>query len=255
MPRFRRKLSKSRIYHVMVRGNERKDLFLDNDDREKFIDILYKKKTENEYDLYAYCLMSNHVHLLIRECSNEIARIMKRINTSYACYFNKKYDRIGHVFQDRYKSEVIESERHLLAAVRYIHNNPVKAGLVRSASQYKWSSYNIYADLESHSKTVDKDMVLGIFTENKQRAKELFIEFSKQETDDTFIDYTEDKDMDFTLLNRKETEAYLDNLLVERNLKKENLRGINPSMRSEIIKELRSKSALSIREMAGVLGL
>jgi REP element-mobilizing transposase RayT len=87
--------------------------------------------------------MDNHVHLLINEGDDEIGKIMKRINISYSYYFNKKYGRIGHLFQDRFKSEGIDSDAYLLSVVRYIHNNPVKAGLVKNIEEYKWSSYII----------------------------------------------------------------------------------------------------------------
>lgn len=88
--------------------------------------------------------MDNHVHLLMSEGTEEISKIMKRINVSYAYYFNQKYGRIGHLFQDRFKSEGIEDDTYLLAATRYIHNNPVRANIVKHAGEYKWSSYGIY---------------------------------------------------------------------------------------------------------------
>ena len=110
MPRQVRQISKSQIYHVITRGNERRNIFLDDEDKKRFMDILCEKKRDKEYVLYAFCLMDNHVHLIIREGTDTISRIMKRINTGYAYYFNKKYKRVGHVFQDRFKSEAIESE-------------------------------------------------------------------------------------------------------------------------------------------------
>lgn len=90
MPRQMRKLSESKIYHVMIRGNEKKDIFLDDEDREEFLRIISKKNKEKNWYIYAYCLMNNHVHLLINEGLDTIARIMQRVNISYAFYFNKK---------------------------------------------------------------------------------------------------------------------------------------------------------------------
>lgn len=146
MPRQRREISKTSVYHIMMRGNEKKDIFIDEEDKMKFIDILIEKKQDEAYYLYAYCLMNNHVHLIIKEGKDELSRIMKRINISYAHYFNDKYDRVGHIFQDRFRSEAIESEAYLLSAIRYIHMNPVKANVVKETSQYSWSSYNLYID-------------------------------------------------------------------------------------------------------------
>ncbi|SMD17567.1 transposase, partial [Sporomusa malonica] len=107
MPRQQRKKSNSGYYHVMIRGNDRKNIFLDEEDKQNFIEILYQKKQENIYLLHAFCLMDNHVHLMLQEGEVNIANIMKRINISYVHYFNKKYKKIGHLFQDRFKSEGI----------------------------------------------------------------------------------------------------------------------------------------------------
>ena len=119
--------------------------------------------------------MENHVHFIIFEGSDDLSRIMKRINTSYAYYFNKKYQRVGHVFQDRFRSEAIEKENYLLAALRYIHNNPVKAGIVSHPSQYQWSSCG-YVDGNSPISIVDRDTVLVLLLRQDDAIKE-FIEF------------------------------------------------------------------------------
>jgi putative transposase len=193
MPRVARKLSESKTYHVMIRGNERKDIFHDDEDKSRFIDILYEKNKAKKYAVYAYCLMDNHVHLLINEGNDEISRIMKRINVSYAYYFNKKYGRIGHLFQDRFKSEVIEDETYLLAVVRYIHNNPVEAGKVGQVRDYNWSSFDLYINQNSDkADVIEKDLILEMFSQDRSRAVELFLEYSKQENEDSFIDVKEE---------------------------------------------------------------
>ena len=104
MPRVSRKLSRSKVYHVMVRGNERKKIFIDDEDRERFISTIREKNKERKFLVYAFCLMDNHIHLLINEGQDQITKIMQRIGVSYAYYFNKKYKRTGHLFQDRFKS-------------------------------------------------------------------------------------------------------------------------------------------------------
>lgn len=128
----------------MMRGNERKDIFLDNYDRDRFLEIISQKKGNGRFSLHAYCLMSNHIHLMLSEGSEEIGQIIKRIAVSYAQYFNRKNKRTGHLFQDRFRSEVIEDERYILSLLRYIHQNPIKAGLAKSAADYRWSSHNEY---------------------------------------------------------------------------------------------------------------
>lgn len=128
----------------MLRGNDKRTIFIDNEDRKRFISTLFEKAAEENIRIYAYCLMSNHVHLLLHEKDANIARLMKRINVSFVYYFNKKYKRVGHLFQDRFKSEIVDNDNYLLAAVRYIHNNPAKAGMVSLPEKYLWSSYNDY---------------------------------------------------------------------------------------------------------------
>ena len=258
MPRLQRKRSKSSMYHIMIRGNERKSLFLDDDDRERFVDILYEKKKKGEYELFAYCLMDNHVHLLIKEGKDEIARIMKRINTSYAYYFNKKYKRIGHVFQDRYKSEVIENEGYLLAAVRYIHNNPVKAGLTRDALGYRWSSYRAYLSRRVYDNNiVDTKTILQIFSENEETARKKFMEFTSQESYHHFIEYVEEEQQDKKIiLSYKDAKEFVQRFLEGRKLTKGALKErINAGIRNELIKTLKDSSTLSIREIAAILEL
>ncbi|MHB8918486.1 MAG: REP-associated tyrosine transposase, partial [Desulfocucumaceae bacterium] len=194
MPRVSRKLSKTGIYHVMLRGNERRKIFLCDEDRKRFIDILREKGREKEFSVLAYCLMDNHVHLLISEGKDQINRVMKRIGVSYVYYFNKKYKRTGHLFQDRFKSEPIKDDRHLLAAVRYIQNNPVKANMVEEPAQYQWSSYREYlGNKNSERGLTDRDFILKMLSENEEHAIKQFIKFSKEQAKDEFIDIKEEK--------------------------------------------------------------
>ena len=104
MPRYPRRYSKTGIYHIMLRGNERKDIFVDKQDKKKFIMTVIQKKANEAFKLYAYCIMDNHLHLVIKEQNEPISQIVKKITTSYAYYFNNKYKRVGHLFQDRYRS-------------------------------------------------------------------------------------------------------------------------------------------------------
>jgi len=176
LPRYARKVSESNIYHIMIRGNERKNIFNDFDDKLRFIDTLKRMKEKNEYELYTYCLMDNHVHLLMKELKDPIHRSMKRIQVSYSYYFNKKYQRIGHLFQDRYKSEVIATDEYLLECARYIHNNPVKAEIVNAVTEYQWSSFKDFIGLNNNTnRIVEIDMILGIYSTNREKAILQFI--------------------------------------------------------------------------------
>ncbi len=190
MPRRSRNVSKSGIYHVMIRGNERKEIFSNDEDRVRFLGTLAEKKKDGEYILYAYCLMDNHVYLVIKEGKDSISRIMKRINTSYAYYYNKKYDRVGHVFQDRYQSEAVENDGYLITVIRYVHNNPVKAGICRNAAQYSWSSYNLYISL-NNSRLIECNEILEIFSNKKEKSIQLFIDHTNEFNHDLYIDIEE----------------------------------------------------------------
>jgi len=256
MPRYQRRISSSGVYHVMIRGNEKKEIFFENNDRKKFIEILSIKKRENQFELYSYCLMDNHVHLIINELNDSIAHIMKSINVSYVFYFNKKYRRVGHLFQDRFKSEVIENDAYLLSATRYIHRNPVKAGIVDSPNAYEWSSFTEYVDLKNTNKLTDTEFILNMLSENREIALEKFINFSSSSTDDkNFIDVEEDSE-----INTREDAvnfviSYLSNKgIVYEDVRKEK-RKIKGTVKHDLIKELHIRSNLSSREIGEVLGL
>ena len=153
MPRQSRKNSGTGIYHVMLRGINRQNIFEDSDDYFKFIKLLHQSvhpKDELGLELpplclyYAYCLMPNHVHLLIRESQESIASVIKRIAIAYASYFNRKYERIGHLFQDRFKSETVDDMAYFITLIRYIHQNPLAAGIIQKVEDYAWSSWTDY---------------------------------------------------------------------------------------------------------------
>ena len=143
MARAARKKCESGYYHVIMRGTDRQNIFEDNEDRYRFLDTLKRYKAEMGFEIHSYCLMGNHVHLLVKDIKDELDLIMKKIAVSYAYYFNQKYDRVGHLFQDRYKSEPVEDDEYFLTVVRYILQNPQKAGISRS-DKYMWSSYREY---------------------------------------------------------------------------------------------------------------
>ena len=131
--------------HIIVRGIGKQILFEDQSDNEQYLYYLKKYAEQESISILAYCLMDNHVHILVRDTQRAISVFMKKIGVSYAQYYNRKYERTGHLFQDRYKSENITDDAYLLSAFRYILNNPEKAGICEAA-EYRWSSYHEYGE-------------------------------------------------------------------------------------------------------------
>jgi len=181
MPRVSRKKSQSKIYHIMLRGINQQSIFEDDGDYDKFMDILSTYKRDIGYEIYAYCLMGNHVHLLMKEGKEEISNTVKRIGTSYVHWYNWQYDRKGHLFQDRFKSEAVENDTYLLTALRYVHQNPVKAGLAKNCADYKWSSYIEYIGKEE---ITDTGFICEMFDKNRDKAIQRFIKFNNETSDD-----------------------------------------------------------------------
>lgn len=179
MPRQARKKSESGIYHVILRGINRQQIFEDKDDSNKFIEILKKCKTLSEFKLFAYCLMGNHIHLLIKEEKEPTEKIFKRICSRYVYWYNVKYQRVGHLFQDRFKSEPVENDSYFLTVIRYIHQNPVKAGLCKNIKDYKYSSY---AEYISNSQIVDTDFVFDMIS------KKEFEQYNNTENEDRCLE-------------------------------------------------------------------
>ena len=178
MPRQARTISENGYYHVINRGIGKQILFEDEDDYQRFLDTLKRYTEEEHFELICYCLMENHFHLLIHTTTG-LDRIMKRVCCSYAYYYNEKYGRTGHLFQERYRSEPIVDDKQLLAAVRYIHNNPQKAGICRREA-YAWSSWREYA---KKATMVVPDLVFGI-----AGGAEAFLAFSESADEGKFLE-------------------------------------------------------------------
>ena len=143
MPRRARSMRDSDYMHVIVRGIGKQLLFEEPNDYRHYLNRLERYCLQTKVKVIAYCLMENHVHLLLNGKSSAVALLMKKIGVSYSAYFNRKYDRVGHLFQDRYLSEPVENEKYLLTVFRYILQNPQNAGICQ-ASGYPWSSYPFY---------------------------------------------------------------------------------------------------------------
>jgi len=128
------------LHHVIVRGNERRPIFRDDDDRTGYLVRLERYRARFQFHLLAYCLMTDHVHLAIRTGIAPLAKVMQSLLTSYTQFFNRRHDRVGHLFQGRYKAFLVEEERYFLALLRYIHVNPVSARMCARPEQHPWSS-------------------------------------------------------------------------------------------------------------------
>jgi hypothetical protein len=129
----------------MVQGINKEEIFKTEDNKEKYIELLKKYYKEFKIDIIAYCIMDNHVHMLLYANDiKQISNFMKNINSIYAMYYNKKTDRVGYVFRNRFKSVPIMDRKQLYTCIKYIHMNPVKAGKVKEESDYRYSSYNDY---------------------------------------------------------------------------------------------------------------
>ena len=153
MPRRARKSGVTGVYHVMLRGINRNVIFHDEQDFRKFIKVLQMHAHPVDNDgiekepscyIYAYCLMSNHVHLLVQEHDKTLSELMKSIGISFVSYVNKRYDRCGPLFQDRFLSEPVDDVGYFIKLLRYIHQNPLKAGMVNGLDEYPWSSWQEY---------------------------------------------------------------------------------------------------------------
>lgn len=176
MPRVKREISESGVYHVMVRGINQSQLFYDDEDRDAFLERLERYKDECGLGVYAWCLMGNHVHILLREGSVDLSSVMKRLLLSYSHYFNQKYDRCGYLYQDRYKRKPVDGDSYLLAAVRYIHRNPLEIG-------EPIDSYTSYGNYMGEPGVVDTGFVLGVLDEDPAKARRLFKELVEEEDD------------------------------------------------------------------------
>jgi len=251
MPRGPRIISASGIYHIMFRGINRMDILIDDQDNEKFLDILQNMNENREYETYAYCLMKNHIHLLIKEVNDPISRTMKRIGVSYSYYFNNKYQRVGHVFQDRYRSESIENERYLLACLRYIHNNPVKAQLVDDPYKYRWSSYKEYIDNGFGSAVVNSRFILECFSKDEKEAVKAFQNFSQsKEGNEIFLDYDDEEQTE------KDKISSIESILKKYNLSIDNIANCtDKTMFNEAIKELKELKNISVRQLSRILSI
>jgi putative transposase len=173
MPTPKRVWNPGFSYHVTTRGNRKSDIFLDKNDYNMYLKLLkdcFDFYVEDQYELICYCLMSNHVHLLIKTCNKPLEFFMRRLNSMYTKYFNKKYDYSGHLFQGKYHCELIMDNIQMLEASRYIHLNPFRAKMVQSPEEYGYSSYSTYIGLHSEENLIlSHNIILDHFYGDKNK--------------------------------------------------------------------------------------
>jgi len=142
MGKVKRILLDNSIYHITVRGNQKQTTFINADDFTKYEEILKYYKKKYKFNLYGYCLMPNHVHLILEITeARRLAKIMQGLNLTYTLYFNKKYQKVGHLWQGRYKSKIIQKDKYLINCIEYIELNPLRNNLVSTPFEYPWSSW------------------------------------------------------------------------------------------------------------------
>jgi putative transposase len=165
------------VYHVKSRGNQKQPIFLSDDDRRLFLACLGDAHEKFAAIIHVYCLMTNHYHLMVETPHADLSRIMHLINTRYSIYLNAKHGRCGHPFQGRFKATVVEAELYAQVLSRYIHLNPVRAGIVGLPQEYEWSNFREYVKLRREPPWMSTALVLSLFGGRPERASDLYAEF------------------------------------------------------------------------------
>ncbi len=165
------------VYHITTRGNAYQDVFLDDTDRERFLEILGEVIERFNWLCHGYCLMMNHYHLLIETVDPTLSRGMRQLNGVYTQVFNRRHKQVGHLFQGRYKAILVEKEAYLLELSRYIVRNPVRAKMVAAPEEWEWSSYRATVGLVEPPPFLTTDWILGQFHNEREKARRLYREF------------------------------------------------------------------------------
>lgn len=246
MPRGSRAKSSTKVYHIIIRGNDKQDIFLDEQDNRKFIKEIIHTKEKYKYELYAYCLMTNHVHLIIYDKNENISKAIQSLIVSYSIYFGKKYEKVGHLVQGRFFSKNVETREYLIQLCRYIHQNPVKAKIAK-VEQYKWSSYHEYLN---KPKMVETKKILTILGRTKEEAIKKLIEIHQLE-EEKINDYVE-----FEMINKLtdiEVKEKIEEVLALKSVRE--IKDYSIKLRNEKIKKLKEIKGTSKSQIARVLGI
>lgn len=251
MPRVAREKSDTGIYHIMIRGVNRQEIFHDDEDRLRFLGTLNKIKVASQMQVYGWCLMNNHVHLLLEEGNEDISASMKRLGVSYVWYYHNKYKTSGHLFQGRFKSEKVETDQYILTVLRYIHQNPLKAKLVKRPNYWKWSSCAEYYGKKPYFEDLlSKDLVLNIISEDRAMARQKFKEFNEQDNNDSCLeDHIDEKG------RLSDEEARLEILRSIKDVEITQVKTLPKKERDTIIRKIKKLENVSQRQAARILGI
>jgi len=236
-----RKKSNTKVYHIIIRGINRQNIFLDKQDLRKFLKEVKRTEEVYKYKLYAYALMPNHVHFIIYDENNSLSKIMQSLNISYTIYFNKKYERTGHLLENRFKSKIIDEESYLKNVIRYIHKNPENAGIKK---YYPWTSYHEY--ISNKNGIVDKEFILNIFLNNIDDFKTFHQNYNKSQ------DFGQNYEM-INKIDDEEAIKIMKQIAKEDNLMK--IQNYDVYERHKIIKEFIKIEGIKKVQIARILGI
>lgn len=245
MPRQPRKISMTGIYHIMIRGINKEQIFSRTVYKNKILEAIYKIRDDLEFYIIAYCVMNNHMHLLIKIDEKILELFMKKLNVRFAIFYNKVEDRYGHVFQDRFKSEPIEDEKYFLGVIRYIHNNPVKAGMINHIEKYTWSSAKDYINQDSRIIT-DKYLkeIINVFNSIDE-----FIKFHNLDDDNIYVDTVEEENENIQILINKIIAVFVSKNKITAQSR------VNKVKREELAEILLKLDLITYREIAELCNL
>lgn len=234
----------------MLRGANRQEIFHEDEDNIRFLLILDKYTKESEATVYGWCLMDNHVHLLLREGIEDLSSTIKKIGVSFVWYYNNKYKTTGHLFQDRFKSERVEKDEYLLTVLRYIHQNPVKARMVNKVEDWKWSSCLGYYGRDSFSKgLLAKNFILQMFSEDNSNAAIVrFREFNETVNNELCLD-------DEIKVRLSDQEARVEILKRIGELEIAQVKSLAKLEKDGIFRKVKRIEGVSQRQVARILGV
>ena len=243
MSRKPREYCHTNIYHIINKGIDGQDIFLDDKDKMLFLEKLQICKIEYKVMIYAYCLMNNHVHLVIEINKDKLSKMMKCLNVSYALYFNNKYSRAGVLFQNRFKSKCIYNQKYFLDVCRYVEQNPEKAGICIT-EKYKWSSYHEYIGNEE---IINKKKIMDTFGNDVNK----YIFFTTKGKSSNREDF-----MEFEIRNKMQDEELTELLVKELKLKNiSEFKQLNNEEFKKGLEFLKNLKYTKLRQISRVIGM
>lgn len=266
MPRLPRIKQDNGIFHVIMRSISDVNLFKTSDDKVEYLKIIKETQHLFKFKIYSYCLMSNHCHFIIDSCGADISKIMHRINFKYARYFNLKYNRHGHLFQDRFKSKLVSDEKYLYSLSLYIHRNPMDIkNYSKAPEKYRFSSLSVFLGIKTDEfEILDELFILSLLSNNLKKAREKYLEslIITGDLKDKIIDMKQDKSLYVSgkvCIERNYSSDSIINFVCNKfNINKNLIFAKNIRefihIRALIITMIRSLCNITLRSICGILG-